>query len=390
VNRRHLSERRTRGHSPALPPDASRTVKQAGLRYVDGREAGIQRVRRGNGFAFLNASGKRITEPDTLARIAHLAIPPAWTDVWICPHPDGHIQATGRDVRGRKQYRYHENWRAVRDENKFERMIAFGVALPKIRQRVARDLRRRGLGREKVLAAMVRLLETTLIRVGNEEYARQNHSFGLSTMRDRHVSIRRGVIHFEFRGKGGKKHEIDLHDPKLAEVVRRAQDLPGQELFQYVDENGAQQKISSEDVNEYLRSVAGGEFSAKDFRTWAGTVLAAIALCECEQCGGHRQAKKNVTQAIERAAERLGNTPAICRKSYVHPAVIAAYLKGTTIRGSGLRSTKTAVRKAWDLNADETALLAFLRRQQRVPPMMELLKRSLSRRPPKGSARRKR
>ncbi|MEO7414018.1 MAG: DNA topoisomerase IB, partial [Opitutaceae bacterium] len=317
--------------APVPPAEAIETAKEAGLRYVSDESPGIARAKAGRNFLFRTPNGKRIGEAGTLARIRRLAIPPAWTEVWICSWANGHIQATGRDVRRRKQYRYHEHWRAARDENKYERMIAFGRALPKIRRRISRDLARRGLGREKLLAAMVRLLETTLIRVGNEEYAKQNHSFGLSTMRDRHVLIKRGTLHFEFKGKSGKNHEIDLHDPKLADIVRRAQDLPGQELFQYLDENGTPQKVSSEDVNEYLRGIAGEEFSAKDFRTWAGTVLAAIALREFEKFDSHTQAKKNVVQAIERVAERLGNTPAVCRKCYVHPAVLNAYLDGKTI-----------------------------------------------------------
>jgi DNA topoisomerase-1 len=376
---REDSAERANGRHPPVPAAALETAKEAGLRYVSDERPGITREKAGRDFRFRSADGKIVTDKATLARIRRLAIPPAWTEVWICPLANGHIQATGRDARRRKQYRYHEHWRAARDENKYERMIAFGRALPAIRRRVACDLARPGLGREKVLAAMVRLLETTLIRVGNEEYAKQNHSFGLSTMRDRHVSIRRGTIHFEFRGKSGVKHEIDLHDPKLAEIVRRAQDLPGQELFQYVDENGAPQKISSEDVNEYLRNVAGAEFSAKDFRTWSGTVLAAMALREFEKFENAKQAKKNVVQAIERVAERLGNTPSICRKCYVHPAVLSSYLDGETVKLLQVKAKKTLQREGTKLGAEEGAVLAFLERKLREPKpsTAELLQRSL-------------
>lgn len=370
------------------------SAREAGLRYVHDGVPGIGREKSRDGFIFRFPDGKKVADDATLARIRHLAIPPAWTSVWICPVANGHIQATGRDLRGRKQYRYHEDWRAARDETKYERMIAFGKALPKIRRRVARDLRPRGLGREKVLAAMVRLLETTLIRVGNEEYAKQNHSFGLSTMRDRHVTFQRGTMHFEFRGKSGKKHEIDLHDPKLADIVRQAQDLPGQDLFQYLDADGKPQKIGSEDVNQYLRLIAGEEFSAKDFRTWAGTVLAAIALREFEKFDSQAQAKKNVLQAIERVAERLGNTPAICRKCYIHPVVLESYLQGETlevVRGQAEELLQGGLRS---LDSREAAVLAFLQQKLRAPrpSTAELLERSLTGRsrakPPR--ARRKR
>jgi len=382
--RRRISPSTAHGqnHSTAPTPEAVATAKEAGLRYVGDDVPGITREKAGRDFRYRGSDGKRLTQVATLARIRHLAIPPAWTAVWICPLANGHIQATGRDIRGRKQYRYHEDWRAARDETKYERMIAFGRALPKIRKRVRQDLKRRGLGREKVLAAMVRLLETTLIRVGNEEYAKQNHSFGLSTMRDRHVSFRRGTLHFEFRGKSGKNHEIDLHDPRLAVIVHRAQDLPGQDLFQYLDDNGAPQKISSEDVNEYLRGIAGAEFSAKDFRTWAGTLLAAIALREFEKFDSQAQAKKNLVQAIERVAERLGNTPSICRKCYIHPAVLNAYLDGETIAVLRAKTEDTLRHDLAKLGAGEAAVLAFLQQKLRQPKptTAELLKRSLRQR----------
>lgn len=325
---------------------------------------GITREAAGTSFRYRAPDGKIVKDPPTLGRIKHLAIPPAWTEVWICPLDNGHIQATGRDVRKRKQYRYHPEWQAVRDQSKYERMIAFGRALPRIRKRVARDLAQRGLGRTKVLAAVVRLLETTLIRIGNEEYARTNHSFGLSTMRDRHVKVAHGTIHFEFRGKSGKKHEIDLHDPRLAEIVRKAQDLPGQDLFQYLDEEGTPQKITSEDVNTYLREIAGEEFSAKDFRTWSGTVLAALALQQFETFDTKAQAKKNLVRAIEHVAERLGNTPAVCKKCYIHPVILESYLDGATVEMLKEKSETVLRKDLSSLNPEEAAVLAFV--QQRL------------------------
>ena len=270
-----------------------------------------------------------------LARIRALVIPPAWTDVWICPDPRGHLQATGRDARGRKQYRYHPRWREVRDEDKYGRLHEFGRVLPSIRRRIARDLRRPGLPREKVLAAVVKLLETTFIRVGNEEYARQNRSFGLTTMRDGHVRVSGSSVRFLFRGKSGVEHELALDDRRLARIVRQCRDLPGQQLFQYRDANGAVVDIGSGDVNAYLREVTGTDFTSKDFRTWAGTVLAAKLLCACEPCRSATAAKKTVAGAIDEVAKRLGNTRAVCRKCYVHPAVIDAYLDGSITRAMG-------------------------------------------------------
>lgn len=362
----------------AAEADPVQAARSAGLRYVSDEAPGIRRVAppRGRGaFVFRTADGKAVRDPATLGRIKRLAIPPAWTGVWICPSEHGHIQATGRDARGRKQYRYHPDWRAVRDETKYERMIAFGRALPAIRRRVRRDLAARGLGRRKVLAAMVRLLESTLIRVGNEEYARQNHSFGLSTMRDRHVRVRpqRGEIQFRFRGKSGKHHEIDLRDPQLATIVKRAQDLPGQDLFQYLDDAGEPQRIRSEDVNEYLREIAGTDYSAKDFRTWAGTVLAAMALQQFAAFDSKTEAKKNVVAAIERVAERLGNTPAICKRCYVHPIVLESYLAGSTVQVLRTKAERALRQDLAKLTSEEGAVLAFL--QQRL--------RAASRRPPR-------
>jgi DNA topoisomerase-1 len=347
-------------------PEIAAAAKSAGLRYVSDETSGITREKQGKDFRYRTQDGRLVKDAATLKRIRSLAIPPAYTDVWICPLGNGHIQATGRDARRRKQYRYHPEWRAVRDENKYERTMAFARALPHIRRQIKRDLARPGLGREKVLAAITRLLETTLIRVGNEEYARENRSFGLTTMRNRHVSVKRGTIHFDFRGKSGKHHEIDLHDTRLAEIVRRAQDLPGQELFQYTDENGEPQKVSSEDVNAYLRGIAGEEFSAKDFRTWAGTVLAAVALSEFETFDSKAQAKKNLLSAIESVSERLGNTPSICRKCYIHPLVINSYLDGVTL-GVLQKKTEQALRTELSkLNSTESAVLAFLQQRLRA------------------------
>lgn len=372
------------------PPDSIAAAKSAGLRYVNDHDPGIRRIKSGRSFRYTAPDGQAVRDPQTLARIKRLAIPPAWTEVWICPRADGHIQAVGRDARRRKQYRYHPDWRAVRDETKYERMVAFGEALPQIRRRVTRDLGRRGLGREKVLATMVRLLETTLVRVGNEEYAKENGSIGLSTMRDRHVKIDGGTLHFSFRGKSGKHHRIDLHDPRLARIVHQAQDLPGQELFQYVDENGEQQKVSSEDVNEYLRQIAGTEFSAKDFRTWAGTVLAAIALAQFERFETKAQAKKNIVAAVENVARRLGNTPAVCRKCYIHPVVLQSYLDGATIAVLRAKADDLLRQALPGLSGAEGAVLAFLRerlRHQEKPSLATALRRSV---PPSGRQRHRR
>ncbi|WP_438480320.1 DNA topoisomerase IB [Oleiharenicola lentus] len=367
---------------PALVAKAKSAAKDAGLRYVSDGAPGIKRERVGANFRYRTADGGLVRRGEEVARLRRLGIPPAWTDVWICNHANGHIQATGRDARGRKQYRYHPDWRETRDATKFERMIAFGRALPKIRRRVNRDLRKRDLGRDKVLAAIVRLLEETHIRVGNEEYAKQNHSFGLSTMRDRHVEIRGGTLKFHFLGKSGKTHDVELHDPRLAKIVRASQELPGQELFQYVDEAGQRQKVNSDDVNAYLRAAAGEEFSAKDFRTWAGTVLAALELHEFAS-GEEKPTKKNLGRAIERVAACLGNTPAICRKSYVHPVVMNAYLAGNAVRFPEKLKRNLLARMNWELEAEEAVVLKFLERALKQPKrkstLTSLLRRSLQR-----------
>jgi DNA topoisomerase-1 len=336
----------------------------ADLRYVSDAERGFTRRRRGKSFTYVRPSGKPLRDPANLARIRALAIPPAWQDVWICRAADGHLQATGRDARGRKQYRYHPRWRQAQDQNKYERIIAFAKTLPKIRRTVARHLRKRGLPREKVLAAAVKLLETTLIRVGNDEYARDNHSFGLTTMHDGHVEVRGATIRFDFRGKHGIEHEIDLKSRRLATIVHACRDLPGQELFQYVDEAGEVRDVGSGDVNDYLREISGRDFTAKDFRTWAGTALAVQALQEFQDFDSAAAAKRNITKAIERVAEHLGNTQAICRKSYVHPAVIDAFMDRSLVKTLKQQTEKELRGKVHRLSSEEAAVLALL--QQRM------------------------
>jgi DNA topoisomerase-1 len=349
-------------------PDKEREFREAArsahLRYVSDADRGFARRRHGKSFTYLTADGKPLRNPTTLARIRALAIPPAWKEVWICSTPDGHLQATGRDARRRKQYRYHPRWREAQDQNKYERIIAFAKALPKIRRAVARDLRKRGLPREKVLAAAVKLLETTLIRVGNDEYARNNRSFGLTTMHDKHVKLRGGRIRFDFRGKHGVEHEIDLEDRRLAAIVHACRELPGHELFQYVDEAGEVRDVGSGDVNDYLRQIGGEEFTAKDFRTWAGTALAARALQEFQDFDSTAAAKRNITKAIERVAERLGNTQAICRKSYVHPAIIEAYMDRSLVKSLKRQTEKELRGTLHRLSSEEAAVLALL--QQRM------------------------
>jgi DNA topoisomerase I len=309
------------------PPEV-RSAQAAGLRYVSDEAPGIARRRNGVGFRYVTAQGGAVRDEETLARIRRLAIPPAWENVWICPRDDGHLQATGRDARGRKQYRYHPQWREFRDETKYGRMAAFGRALPRIRRRVQRDLALPGLPRAKILATVVRLLETTFMRVGNEEYARENSSFGLTTLRERQVQINGSKIRFKFRGKSGVEHAIELNDRRMAAIVKRIRDLPGYELFQYVDEGGERHAIDSADVNDYIREAAGAEFTSKDFRTWAGTLLAARALGGAGAFESRAHGIRNVNAAIESVAKLLGNTKAVCRKCYVHPAVIDAYLEG--------------------------------------------------------------
>lgn len=363
-----------RNAQPKVITDAVESAKAAGLRYASDQGPGIRRKRAGKGFQYIGPDGKPVRDPDQLRRIKSLAIPPAWTDVWICPTPNGHLQATGHDAKGRKQYGYHARWREVRDETKYTRMIAFGQALPKIRQRVEKDLALPGLPRQKVLATVVRLLETTLVRVGNEEYARGNKSFGLTTMHNRHVDVSGSTLRFQFRGKGGKYHSIDITDRRLAKIIKRCQEIPGYELFQYLDDDGQHRSIDSSDVNEYLQEITGDDFTAKDFRTWAGTVLAALALQEFEAFDSDTQAKKNIVQAIERVAERLGNTPAICRKCYVHPVVLEAYLDGSLIKTLKKKTEQELSKSLHELHSEEAAVLGIL--QQRLTKELEEQKAS--------------
>jgi DNA topoisomerase-1 len=350
--------------SPTPGPEALATAREAHLRWASDRDPGIQRRRQGESFSYLSPDGTPIEDDETLERIRKLVIPPAWTDVWISPLPNGHIQATGRDGRGRKQYRYHQRWHEVSDANKYGRLIEFARVLPRVRRKVRRDLRRQGYPREKVLATMVQLLEATMIRVGNEEYARENRSFGLTTLRNRHVKVRGSEIRLFFRGKSGKEHELTVRDRRLAAVVKRCEELPGQQLFQYLDENGQRRSIDSNDVNEYIREAGGGDFTAKDFRTWAGTVLAARALQEMEKVDSETQAKRNVVDAIERVAERLGNTRSVCRKCYVHPAIVDSYMDGSMLEVVQSRAEQEMRTSLQRLPPEEAAVLALL--QQRL------------------------
>ncbi|WP_419953423.1 DNA topoisomerase IB [Methylobacterium sp.] len=304
---------------------------EAGLTYVDADRPGLTRRRSGTGFSYRDAKGKPVRDPKILKRVRSLAVPPAYTDVWICPRADGHIQATGRDAKGRKQYRYHPDFRQARDSTKFEHIMAFADALPAIRARVDEDMSRRGLSREKVLATIVHLLETTLIRVGNDDYARTNKSHGLTTLRDPHVTVAGAELTFRFKGKSGKMWNLSVKDRRVARIVKSCQDLPGQELFQYIDDAGETRDVTSADVNAYLREITGQEITAKDFRTWAGTVLAALALQEFEAFDSEAKAKKNLRAAIESVSARLGNTPTICRKCYIHPEILDGYLEGALL-----------------------------------------------------------
>jgi DNA topoisomerase-1 len=351
------------GNGAKLVAEAMNAAEEAGLRYVSDAQAGYTRKRRGDEFEYFDTEGNAIQDERRLLRVKQLAVPPTWTEVWISSAANGHIQATGRDTRRRKQYLYHERWREVRDDNKYDRVIAFGRALPKIRRRVAQDLKLPGLPRNKVLATVVQLLERTFIRIGNEEYSRENKSFGLTTMKDRHVEVKGSKLRFRFRGKSGREHEVDVTDRHIAKIVSKLQDLPGQDLFQYVDDDGEVRDISSQDVNDYLREITGEDFSAKDFRTWAGTVLTAIALRVQEKFETSQQAKSNINAAIRGVAKILGNTPAICRKCYVHPAIFEAYLQRKSI--DGVRSARYADcgrRRAASLPA-EMSIFAQARRR---------------------------
>ena len=347
---------------PETDPRLRSEVRAAGLRYVSDEQPGIARRRHGKGFGYLDARGRRVTDQQVLARIRALAIPPAYVDVWICADPRGHLQATGRDARARKQYRYHPRWRELRDHGKFDRVLQFGEALPKLRRRVRGDLAQPGLPERKVLALVVRLLDETLIRIGNDRYARDNRSFGLTTLRSRHVRLHRGRLRFEFRGKSGQQREVALDDQRLARIVRRMQQLPGQRLFQYLDAEGKRRPVDSGTVNDYLREASGGEFSAKDFRTWGGTVQAAgvLARTPLPAHGGERAVRATLAAAIKEVAAHLGNTPAVCRASYIHPQVIEGWLDGSlprTIPASAADHPRQLERLA----------LRFLRRRLRAP-----------------------
>jgi DNA topoisomerase-1 len=336
-----------------------RAVKSRGLRYVMDNIKGITRRKHGKHFSFYTPRGVPIRNPGELRRIKALAVPPAWIDVWISPFSNSHLQATGRDARGRKQYRYHHAWREWRDQTKYDRLMEFGRVLPKLRNRVATDLSLPELPRAKVMATIVRLLETTCIRIGNDEYVRQNQSFGLTTLRNKHVKITGSKIRFRFRGKSGIVRDIDLHDRRLARIVRRCQDLPGQELFQYVDDDGRARTVNSTDVNQYLREATAIDLTAKDFRTWAGTVLAARALGELPPFASKTQAKRNVVRAIDAVAQKLGNTRAVCQNCYIHPATVKAYFDGSL--PENLRGPAPASREAQrGLSGDETAVMMIL------------------------------
>jgi DNA topoisomerase-1 len=347
----------------ARSADSADSARAARLRYVTDDNAGITRRKSGNRFVYRGPDGKIVRDPAELARIKSLVIPPAWREVWICPVANGHLQATGRDARGRKQHRYHPRWREIRDANKYDRMIDFAKRLAAIRRKVDEDLEVPGLPREKVLATVVRLLETSRIRVGNEEYARQNNSFGLATMRNRHVSVSGSNIRFEFRGKSGVHHALDLNDRRLAKIIKQCQDLPGHELFQYIADDGARCSIGSADVNTYLRETAGDDFSSKDFRTWAGTVLAVRTLLELQGVTSNAQVKRNIAQAIESVAAKLGNTKAVCRKCYVHPAVLEAYADGSLFKLSRLRRRKPKAGSSNELTNEEAVVLTLLSRR---------------------------
>jgi DNA topoisomerase I len=356
--------------SPLSPTDPIDAAEAAGLRYIMEGEPGYTRKRKGRGFIYLDPKGKQVTNPQLIARFKALVIPPAWSDVWICRRQNGHIQVTGRDVKGRKQYRYHADWNEIRSQTKFGRMSLFGQHLPAIRARVTADLRRTRLSHEKVTALVVRLLEQTLIRVGNQEYARQNQSYGLTTLLDDHITVNGSRVSLEFTGKRGKQFEIEMRNRSLAQLVKRCQDLPGQRLFQYLDENGeCCQAISSGDVNTYLRETTGQDFTAKDFRTWGGTVLAAMALFQRGPAESERNADKQIVQVIKEVAAALNNTPTICRKYYIHPGILAAYRDGSLFTSMTQALHAGAAQEIEDpdqsqLTVEEQAVLQLIRQQE--------------------------
>ena len=359
------SQKTANSTPPPIPPAENllnpvESAKAAGLRYVSDTKPGIQRKPWRGSFRYLTPEGMPLRDRETLGRIKSLAIPPAWTEVWICSNPNGHLQATGRDARKRKQSRYHPKWREVRDENKYERMAIFASVLPLIRERVDHDMALPGLPRNKVLATIVRLMETTFIRVGNTEYAKENHSYGLTTMRNKHVDVDGSTLTFTFQGKSRVHHTIDVQDRRLAKIVKRCQDIPGYELFQYLDPDGAHHSVDSADVNDYLREITNQQVTAKDFRTWAGTVLAHMMLLEFEPFESDNQAKKNVLRAIESVAARLGNTPSVCRKCYVHPAVLESYMNGEMAQTIKHRIEEEIEDESHSLRPEESALMLLL------------------------------
>jgi DNA topoisomerase-1 len=381
-----ISPRLARGLDHADRAQPIESAKQAGLRYVSDTSPGITRKKHGSGFIYVRPDGKVVRDADELLRFRQLAIPPAWTNVWICPVPSGHIQAIGRDARGRKQYRYHPKWREQRDESKYGRMLSFVQALPRIRKTVARDMKRPGLSREKVLATVLRLMETTLIRVGNDEYAKQNNSYGLTTLRDKHADVCGCGVRFRFRGKSGISHDIGVSDCRLAKIVKECQELPGQELLQYVDEKGDVRDVRSEDVNAYLKEISGEDFTAKDFRTWAGTVLAAQALREFERVDSQAAAKKNIVRAVESVAKKLGNTRAVCRKCYIHPGVIDSYMDGQLLENLSEGAAKL-IKGVSGLRPEEAAVVVLL--QKRLGEQRRKLKRpTAGKREPAAAVRR--
>jgi DNA topoisomerase-1 len=340
------------------PKDAA---ESAGLRYVSDNRAGIRRKKSGKGFTYMRPDGTKLSDSHVVRRIRSVAIPPAWTDVWICPFADGHFQATGRDAKGRKQYRYHPLFREVRESTKYEHVVAFANALPTIRAKVRQHMALRGLPREKVLATVVHLLETTLIRVGNDDYAKQNKSYGLTTLKNRHVAVEGSEVRFRFTGKSGKQWSLKVKDRRVAKIIKACQELPGQELLQYLDEDGKQQDVTSADVNAYLKEITGQDITAKDFRTWAGTVLAALALKELESFDTAAQAKRHLRAVLERVAARLGNTPTICRKCYVHPEVLDSYLDGSLVLEIKFEVESELRDELAGLQPEEAAVLAMLR-----------------------------
>ena len=356
-----LLERGRRLSNTAKHHEFRNAATCAGLRYVTDGFAGITRRRSGTGWSYMEPGGARITDPATRKRINALAIPPAWTNVWICPDPDGHIQVTARDARGRKQYRYHPSYREARDQSKFCRMLEFSEILPALRERVERDLRAAELSRRQILATVVHLLDRTLIRVGNDEYARENRSYGLTTLRRKHVQVKGAQMRFSFRGKSGVEHSVAVNDPRLARIVQRCHDLPGQEIFQYLDAFGKRKPITSDDVNEYLRETSGRDITAKDFRTWGGTMVAAITLRTLGPATSRREADRNIVRALDAVAERLGNTRAVCRKYYVHPALINAYHLGLTAPAPPAENnSKRRAKSQAALRRDELVVLQFL------------------------------